>query len=96
MGGHFGAFGGRSQPYNYYNFMDPHFMKGISGGMYGSMYGALPEEGVIWFLSSPGPNLQWDSDPAFHKDDYPYFSYNPSNGSISRGDLIRLNTGLIE
>lgn len=47
--------------------------------VYGPVWRELP--GREWFLHSSGPNRVWDVTP--------YAEYDPTNGTISRGDIFR-------
>ncbi len=42
----------------------------------------------FWFIESCGPSLQWDHTPEF-------FEYDPSNGTVSPGNIAYLSTGRI-
>ena len=91
-GAYGGAFGGRIFSYSYWNFQDPYFMR---PSFYGSVYGDVAEDGVVWFLAGIGPNRMWESQSATRKEYYPKFAYLTSNGISSRGDIILLNTGAV-
>jgi general secretion pathway protein G len=53
--------------------------EGMPGETYGHIWRALPEK--RYYLHSAGPNLVWDV--------LPYVEYDPTNGTVSVGDITR-------
>ncbi len=53
---------------------------GLPGETYGPYWDDIPE--AKYFIHSAGPNMVWDV--------VPYITYDPTNGTISAGDIARL------
>ncbi|MDX1973875.1 MAG: type II secretion system protein [Candidatus Sumerlaeia bacterium] len=53
--------------------------RGLPGETYGNLWDA--RKGSHYMLQSPGPNRVWDV--------LPFVPYDPTNGTVSRGDIAR-------